>query len=652
VATNGKDTWSGELATPAAAQDDGPFATPGAAIRAVRAARQQEPGSFEGATIMLRKGTYELAETLVLTPEDSGPDAQNPLVITAYPGERPVLSGGRRLTGWRSLGGGPGTWTLELPEVRDGKWYFRQFFVNGQRKLRARSPNTACYRIDGPSPQGEPARFRFKPGEIKPEWANDSDIEVVAYLAWADLRMPIRAVDPTNRIATLAGDPRPSNREDNAQFYIENAEEALDAAGEWYLNRKSGLLSYRAGPGEDLSQGETVAPRLHEIVRFQGDVEGQRTVHNIVVRGLTFADTDWDPGPKGYADTQGAVEIRGDVIAEGAVDVTIEECVFTRLAGYGLELGRGCQRWRVVGNEFYDLGGGGIRLGESRGRSGAFDPCQGHVITDNHLHRLGRVYAPAIGVFILQSAHNRVAHNHIHDLFYTAISVGWNWGYQETPCHDNVIEFNHLHDIGQRLLSDMGAIYTLGIQKGTIVRNNLIHDVEAFTYGGWGLYPDEGSSHITFENNVVYRCKSAGFHQHYGRENIVRNNIFAANREHQLMRTRQENHTSFVFERNIVYFDSGNLLGGSWSSNRFLMDSNLYFDARPEARPETLRFAEATFDQWRQRGHDANSIIADPRFFNPREFNFRLSANSPALQLGFKPIDLSRVGIRRRGQRL
>jgi hypothetical protein len=249
-----------------------------------------------------------------------------------------------------------------------------------------------------------------------------------------------------------------------------------------------------------------------------------------------------------------------------------------------------------------------------------------------------------VGVLILQSGTNRVAHNHIHDLYYTAISVGWNWGYQETPCRANVIEFNHLHDIGQDMLSDMGAVYTLGIQHGTVVRNNVIHDVNSFTYGGWGLYPDEGSTGIVFENNIVYRTKSAGFHQHYGRDNIVRNNIFAFGKEHQVMRTREEPHLSFIFTNNIVYFDSGTLLGSNWKNEKFVMENNIYFDARST----NVAFAGATLDEWRARGHDTNSLVADPLFVAPAQSNFALKKGSPALRRGFKPLDPANAGVRKK----
>jgi parallel beta-helix repeat protein len=227
-------------------------------------------------------------------------------------------------------------------------------------------------------------------------------------------------------------------------------------------------------------------------------------------------------------------------------------------------------------------------------------------------------------------------------LFYTAISVGWTWGYGPNQSKGNVIEYNRIHDIGKDMLSDMGGIYTLGVQPGTRIRNNLIYNISSFTYGGWGIYPDEGSSDMLIENNIVYNCKSAGFHQHYGRENIVRNNIWAFNRENQLMRTRAEAHLSFTFEKNIVYFDEGRLLGSNWSGDRYVMKNNIYFDTRGK----DIRFAGQSFREWKAAGKDSGSIIADPDFVNASNFNFLLRPDSPALKLGFQQIDMSSVGPR------
>jgi hypothetical protein len=197
------------------------------------------------------------------------------------------------------------------------------------------------------------------------------------------------------------------------------------------------------------------------------------------------------------------------------------------------------------------------------------------------------------------------------------------------------------------MTSDLGGIYTLGVQPGAIVRNNLIYDVNISEYGGWGLYTDEGSSGILLENNAVYRCQSAGFHQHYGQTNIIRNNIFACNSEAQLMRTRLQPGISFSFSNNIVYADRGRLFGGDWGDDE-IMDKNDYFDPRARKRwPQTFN----EFRAWQHRGHDLHSVFADPLFVDPARDDFRLYSTSPAFALGFRPIDLRTAGIRRPFQR-
>ena len=191
----------------------------------------------------------------------------------------------------------------------------------------------------------------------------------------------------------------------------------------------------------------------------------------------------------------------------------------------------------------------------------------------------------------------------------------------------------------------MGGIYTLGKQPGTTIRNNLWHDIAATRYGGWGIYFDEGSSGILAENNVVYRTTHGGFHQHYGETNVVRNNVFAFARDHQIQRTRPEPHQSFSFVTNIVYFDSGVVLTGDWSDDaHYQMDWNVYFDARPDAKPDQLGLGPCTWEKWLERGHDRHSLVADPLFVAPQRNDFQLQPNSPAFKLGFRPIDLSHVG--------
>jgi len=160
--------------------------------------------------------------------------------------------------------------------------------------------------------------------------------------------------------------------------------DALDNPGEWYLERKTGILTYWPKPGEDLRNAEMIAPELQQLLVLKGDVAANKPVHNVVLRGLTFSYTDWPLGPNGYADSQAAIAVRGHLFAEGAVDCAFEDCTFSHLGGYGIDLGRGCQRCKIIGNELFDLAAGGIRIGETKIPRDPADQNFGHLITDNH----------------------------------------------------------------------------------------------------------------------------------------------------------------------------------------------------------------------------------------------------------------------------
>jgi hypothetical protein len=227
--------------------------------------------------------------------------------------------------------------------------------------------------------------------------------------------------------------------------------------------------------------------------------------------------------------------------------------------------------------------------------------------------------------------------------------AGWTWGYGPSQCHDNTIAYNNIHLLGQQVLSDLGGIYTLGISPGTTIHHNRFYDIDYFYYGGWGIYFDEGSTGIIAENNLIYNTHGGCFHQHYGENNTFRNNILAFDKSQQIARTRPEDHLSFTFEHNLVYYREGSLLGGNWTwaGGNYAFDANCYWDV--SGRPIT--FDGLTLEEWRsQRGQDLHSLIADPLFVDPDHGDFTLQPGSPALGLGFVPFDLETTWAAPRGR--
>lgn len=621
-------------------------------------------------TVYLRDGTYCLTEPVVVGPEHSG-TAACPVTIRPYDDGQPLITGGRRVTGWQRHDAN--IWKTDIAEVKAGTWYFTQLFVNGQRRLRARTPNEGFFRVagfpDGGStkPYNTPCqRFEFRPGDLSAEWTNLTDAEVIVYHFWTDTHLPIAGIDAENHVVSFQ---YPSGKRftddytsDGARYIVENVSEALDAPGEWYLNRRTGVLYYWPKADEDMQRAEVVAPIAPALLRLQGDPLGRRYVEHLRFEGIRWAHTQWQLPPGDCNNAQASSTVPAAVSLQGARNVHFDRCVFEHIGTYAVEVLDGCRDNRFTRNEIVDVAGGGFRVNGGDVHSHPLLRTGGTLIADNCIGPYGQGFFSSVGVLLMHTDGNTVEHNEIHHGYYTGVSVGWSWGYQRSVSRDNRIAFNHIHHIGQGLLSDMGGIYTLGVSPGTVLAGNRIHDVQANRYGGWGIYNDEGSSHILVEDNVVYDTHFAGYNIHYAKEITVRNNIFAFGRIEQLSRSIIEPHKSCFFENNIVYFTQGHLLNNQWgdrpyefyyqprqggtrtTASTFDMDWNVYFN--PAVSLQEARFNGKTFEDWQKGGKDLHSRWVDPLFIDPAQRDFRLRPHSPALELGFRPLEPDRAGPR------
>lgn len=518
VSPSGRDTNPGTRAEP--------FATPARALAVVRAAVAR--GLSSDVRVVFEAGTYELSAPLVFTPADSG-TAEHSVTYAAAPGSTVIFSGGRRITNWKT---DARTWTAELPEVRSGTWFFRQLVVNGERAVRARWPDedgvlhvaevsngVRTFTFDRPLPAGV---------------AGGEDAELVLYQNWSVSRA--RIVSAAGGGLTTAtsvgwiGHGDATTASPGKPAFLEHSRVALDQPGEWFLDRAAGVLTYLARDGQDPASAGAVAPVLSQLVKITGTRE--KPVRNVRFEGLRFEHTDFVLPSFGYSEIQAAhfgpsmkeptfVQLVA-VECVFAVGVRFDRCRFAHLNASGIGFGPGCSRNTVSRCTLEDIGGNGIMVGWrgagrlQAGTEGSLDADwadptdapSGNEVANCVIRRCGEDSRGGVGVFVAFSTDTRIAQNEIHDLPYTGISVGYRWDTTPTSQARCLVESNHIHDVMKKL-ADGAGIYTLGLQPGTILRGNHIHNVHRsrYAHGGApnnGFFIDEGSKGFHFEANVVH----------------------------------------------------------------------------------------------------------------------------------------------------
>lgn len=651
--------------------NDGSLASPLASIQGAQAAIQKIKAAgplSQAITVWVAPGYYELASngSLLFTPQDSG-TAEYPITyIGAGSSGSVVLSGGVRVTGWERQGA-TSLWTATLPSSITP---FTQLWADGERQVPARTPlqhfvNSGDYYV------------QYAPGFISKMPANPQYIRLVTYETWTASVHQVSAIDLGRNLINFTNvfDKQWASASGN-RFYLENMAEALDTVGEFYYDRPHGTLTWMAPDGADPNQILMTVPQFVELLTVRGSPASGSMVEFVNFVNLTFwyADADYSACfASACNDQSGNFLTTAAVHVSGARELLLQRVNVGHVGGYGVWLAEGTFNNTLSFSHVYDLGCGGVRLGV--GQHGVetrpLYRSEGNAVQDCVIEDGGHVIKEGAGVLAGSVASTAISHNIITNFLYTGVSLGWTWGYAETSMHDNTVSFNAINTIGQHELSDMGGVYTLGKQPGSVVENNIVHSVYSFDYGGWGYYTDEGSTNITYRNNIAFNIKCAGHHQHYGMDNLLTNNVYAdvntAGCDCAVRNSMHAGHTvdckhidpaagedqgqcsSFLLLSNIASVSAGNTVCSlvTYAYLNCSVDLNVHWDGGQARMQFPTNQKDTSFGAWQGIGRDVHGIVADPQFANGAADDFSsLKPSSPALSRNFHPIDISTVGPR------
>ena len=548
----------------------------------------------------------------------------------------------------------------------------------------------------------------FPEGAIRP-WPNLQDVEiyVIPGAMWIANYLPLKSVDLAARQArttveatyAMVGIEIMRRVKCIAEsVWVENVPEALDEPGEWVLNSVERKLYF--WPEHETQLRNVCAPALTELVRVEGMIDhdgpADEPIRNITFRGLTFCEADhytWTPETRGgghdweiYDADNALVRLRG---AEGCV---VDRCTFTRSGETGLRLDLHAQHNAVQNSRFSDLGLTGVLLfGYGPGTK---DVNHHNRIVNNEITRCGQVTWHGFGILIMQSGHNEILNNRVYDMPYAGVGVvgircreweatikdqlAWRGGYVPSrhrrewqsiirwkevgaPKHYwevfpfmhsryNLIQDNEVHDCVQRL-GDGNCIYLTATGQGNIVRRNLMYNV------GFGacFRCDENQYDTLITENIIlgdmgYAIRNVN--------SLVNNIAYRPNGEAFIsVGVGQFKYDAPLavalkmaprIERNIVV---GANKDGIGERKELLRGGNTYVTIPSRnnvvysSNPVTREANEKKIAAMQAKKIDVGSMVADPLFVDPENFDFRLRPESPARKLGFKEIDASRIGL-------
>ena len=618
--------------------------------------------------VCLKGGNYYLDNTISFTPEDSGTNGYN-IVYKNYPGEKPILIGGQRITNWQHYSG-------NIYKTHVGSWRFYALMENGQFVTKAREPNREFRSAQAGGPDG----INYASGDI-PSSFDDDDAQLYIktggpnWTEWWTEVFPITNIDRGSRRITVSRNNSQWPFQKDDRYYLRGSLDFLDQSGEYHLDESSGTLYYwpKKTP---IGNQEIIAPKLDRIIELKGSSLTNH-VKNIKLEGLTLVLTD---SYKKF-DSHEALE-NGMIFLENADSITIQNCQVLNSGDSGIVLNKYAQNNIIQGNLIENIAGYGINL-EGLGENDIRYVNKNNIINNNLLNNGYLEYAEGSklwlgyggyksAIHLWNSGDNEIIHNQIKRWPYSGIAFA-NAPFtviarEVTPCpacwdymhsRDNYIAFNDISQVMEDA-NDGGGIYNFGGGKNNVIDNNRVHDITSpvpNSEQGTGIYLDEYSSNWIVKNNVIYGVDGSKGSPLLlkGPGNKITNNIVVDNpctqrgeSMHIYMAGKALKDATIT--KNIFYRQGGHWLYHFYSTWKLSKvkeaDDNLFYHPGGDYYVKLGKSGEdVSLTEWRNIGYDQHSIVADPKFVNRANRDYRLQSGSPAFALGFKQIDTSKVGL-------
>lgn len=507
--------------------------------------------------ILIDDGEYFLSGPIELTKQDVANG--NCLYIRAINPNQATLTGSKQVV------------SDSIVEVQDEKlgrvWKIpctediNQLYIDNSYAIRARYPDA-----------GEELRLLNWDTTMKNIIIDSADIDgfelsdfagstMVACIMWGESYLRVTNVeggDKTSTINLLAEDLGVFTRstpqiKERQNYHFENSKAFLSTSGEWYYSAEEEIVYYIPYDNETLDNTIVRIPYTEELLTVEGSVTNY--IEGIFVEGLNFKWTDNrhidgklgnqankdDGSNKRFEGTAHDGRPISAVSLSYAKNVFMGGNIFACMGGGAIDFVEGVQDATVEKNMFQAIGGNGVF-------AGAINYFVDQISTDeatfiknvtvenNYFNDIAWQEYGGCAVILNYAVDSRISHNTVNNAKYSGISVGWGWQNTELPfLQNNEVSYNKVTN-ALTMMSDGAAIYLVGCQPNSVVKNNYVDSIYNSVY----KFPNDltEGDQIKWATAGIYLDQGVGGMTDSDKVQVVDNVIVESNVESQVYHTQ------------------------------------------------------------------------------------------------------------------